>query len=304
MTFLQIKYFVTVARLSSFTKAAEQLYVSQPSLSRHIKTLENEFGLVLFVRTATSIKLTPAGSVLYNGLSDVYENYIELLEKAQKAQQCLNGSLKIGILDGMNIADFMPLVYRFFYEKHPEVDLKFYNGTFSELISNAYSEKFDIIFTVQFEVERKEGLLYQYITHSKDHIVMTKYHPLANRENVTLDDVKGETFVMISQEDNPESAPLIFDICRKHGFVPKVHYAKTMAEQMLWIEAGMGVSVLDSRTKLKHNPDVRFFEFESHWDPSLVAAWSQENTNSLIPIFMKKLNEVMDIESEGVHKGI
>ncbi len=157
MTFLQIKYFVTVAKTLSFTKAAEQLYVSQPSLSRHMKCLEKEFNVILFVRTSTGIKLTPAGHVLYGGLSEVYDNYLELMDKAQKAQQGLNGSLKIGILDETNIADFMPLVYRYFRDKHPNVDLKFYTASFSELISNVYNGKFDLIFTIMFEVEKKKA---------------------------------------------------------------------------------------------------------------------------------------------------
>lgn len=301
MTFLQIKYFITVAKSLSFTKAAEQLYVSQPALSRHIKCLESEFNLQLFVRTATGIKLTPAGSLLFVGLSESYENYIELMDKARKVQQGLTGYLRIGILDSMNIADFMPPIYRFFNQHHPNIDLRFYNASFSELISNVYNGKYDLIFTVQFEVEKKEGLLYQYVTHSKDHIVMTKFNPLSEKEVVTLDDVKDETFVMISQDDNPESAPLIFDICKKHGFVPKVHYAKTMSEQILWIVAGMGISILDSRAVLKINPDVKFFEFESDWDPSLVVSWNNMNQNPLIPVFIKKLNEVLNIKEEIIH---
>ena len=117
----------------------------------------------------------------------------------------------------------------------------------------------------------------------------------------TLDDVKDETFVMISEEDNPESAPLIFEICREHGFVPQVHYASTLAEQILWIEVGMGVSILDSRTSLKMNPDVKFYEMESNWDPSLVVAWNQNNYNPLISVFLKKMNEVLGLENEDIH---
>lgn len=131
---------------------------------------------------------------------------------------------------------------------------------------------------------------------------MSKYHPLARKERVTLDDVKDETFVMISKEDNPESSPLIFALCREHGFVPQVHYAKTLAEQILWIEVGMGVSILDTRTALRLNPDVKFFEIESNWDPSLVVAWNQNNYNPLISVFLQKMNEVLHLEQEDIHE--
>lgn len=301
MTMAQIKYFVTVAKCLSFTKAAEQLFISQPALSRHIRNMEEELNIQLFVRTTNGIRLTPAGSSLYIGMSDMYRNYIELVKKAEKIQKGLDGSLKIGILDQTNVADFMPLIYRYFSEHHPNVDLWFQGGSFDFLVSELYAGRLDMIFTLQFEIKRKESIIYQYVSRSRDHIVMSKYHPLAEKECVTLDDVRHETFVMISEEDNPESAPLIFEICRQHGFVPQVHYAKTLAEQILWIEVGMGVSILDSRTSLKMNPDVKFYEIESNWDPSLVVAWNQNNYNPLISVFLKKMNDILHLENEDVH---
>lgn len=301
MTMTQVKYFVTVARCLSVTKAAEQLFISQPALSRHIRNMEEELNIQLFVRTKNGIRLTPAGSALYIGMRDLYRNYIELVKKAHKIQKGLDGALKIGILDQTNIADFMPLIYRYFHETHPNVDLWFQAGSFEFLVSELYSGRLDLIFTLQFEIVRKESILYQYVSRSKDHIVMSKYHPLARKEQVTLDDVKEETFVMISEEDNPESAPLIFELCKEHGFVPQVHYAKTLAEQILWIEVGMGVSILDSRTSLKLNPDVKFYQIESNWDPSLVVAWNQNNYNPLISVFLKKMNEILGLEGEDVY---
>lgn len=301
MTIAQVKYFVTVAKCLSFTKAAEQLFISQPALSRHIRNMEEELNIQLFVRTNNGIRLTPAGSSLYIGMSDMYNNYIEMVQKADKIQKGLDGSLKIGVLDQTNVADFMPVIYQYFHEKHPSVDLWFQDGSFEFLVSELYAGRLDLIFTLKFEIERKDSIIYQYVSHSKDHIVMSKYHPLAQKEHITLDDVKDETFVMISQEDNPESAPLIFEICREHGFVPQVHYASTLAEQILWIEVGMGVSILDSRTSLKMNPDVKFYEMESNWDPSLVVAWNQNNYNPLISVFLKKMNEVLGLENEDIH---
>ena len=301
MTIAQIKYFVTVAKCLSFTKAAEQLFISQPALSRHIRNMEEELNIQLFVRTSNGIRLTPAGSSLYIGMSDLYNNYNDMVNKAEKIQKGMAGSLKIGILDQTRVADFMPPVYQFFRDNHPNVDLWFQAGSFDFLASELYAGRLDMIFTLQFEIKRKESILYQYVSRSKDHIVMSKYHPLAKKDHVTLDDVKGETFVMISEEDNPESAPLIFEICKEHGFVPQVHYAKTLAEQILWIEVGMGVSILDSRTSLKMNPDVKFYEIESNWDPSLVVAWNQNNYNPLISVFLKKMNDVLHLEAEDIH---
>lgn len=302
MTIAQIKYFVTVAKCLSFTKAAEQLFITQPALSRHIRNMEEELNIQLFVRTSSGIRLTPAGSTLYIRMSDLYRNYIDMVNQAEKVQRGLAGSLKIGILDQTNVADFMPHIYHYFQEKYPNVDLIFQDGSFAYLESELYGGRLDMIFTLKFKLEKKESIVYQYVEHSKDYICLSRHHPLAKKDWITLDDVKSETFVMISPEDNPESSQLIYALCKQHGFVPPVHFAKTLAEQILWIEVGMGVSILDSRTRLKQNPDVKFYELEdSNWDPGLVVAWNQNNYNPLIEAFVKKMNEILGLEDEDLH---
>lgn len=301
MTMSQIKYFVTVAKCLSFTKAADQLFISQPALSKHIKKMEEELNIQLFVRTSNGIRLTPAGIALYKGMSDIYDNYIELIGKADKIQKGLDGALKIGILDQMQVADFMPQVHRYFKETYPNVDLSFTDGSFKYLLSELYAGHLDMIFTLKFTIENKESVVYQYVGRSDDYIVMNKHHPLAQREDVTLDDLKDETFVMISAEDNPESSPLIFNICKEHGFVPSVVFAKTLAEQILLIEVGMGVSILDTRCNIQLNPEIKSYKMDSNWDPSLVAAWNQNNYNPLIEVFLKKMNEILDLEGEDLH---
>lgn len=301
MTIAQIKYFITVAKCLSFTKASEQLFLTQPALSRHISKIEEELNLQLFIRTGSGIRLTPAGSALYLGMTDLYEQYQEQVRKALRIQEGMSGSLSIGFLNNMNLADFMPLVYRELKEKYPNVDILPKRASFDDLMSGVYSGKYDLIFTVQFEVVEKESLLYQYVHHSEDHIVMSRFHPLAGKEHVTLDDVKDELFVMISPEDNPESSELIFNICKEHGFVPTVKYARTMEEQALWVESGMGVTILDSCCNLRMNPDILFFEIDTNWDPSMVVCWNQQNYNPMISVFVKKMNEVLHLNDEELH---
>lgn len=301
MTMSQIKYFVTVAKCLSFTKAADQLFISQPALSKHIRKMEEELNIQLFVRTSNGIRLTPAGSALYLGMSDMYGSYMDLIQKADKIQKGLDGSLRVGILDQTHVSDFLPLVYRYFEETYPNVDLVFSDGSFKVLLSDLYAGNLDMIFTLKFTVENKDSVIYQYVDRSDDYIVMSKHHRLAKKEYVTLDDVKDETFVMISEEDNPESAPLIFGICREHGFVPQARFAKTLAEQILWVESGMGVSILDTRCNIRQNPDIKSYKMESNWDPSLVLAWNQNNYNPLIEVFLKKMNEILGLEGEDIH---
>ena len=301
MTILQIKYFLTIAQTLSFTKAAEQLYISQPALSRYIRNMEEELNLQIFVRTPNGIRLTPAGSSLYVGFLDLYNHYVEITENAQKVQKGLSGSLKIGILNHANVSDFMPLIYQYFKKTHPNVDLAFYDESFDKLTTGLYSGKLDMVFTLQFEIANKESLVYQYVERSKDHIVMSKYHPLATKEKITFKDLKNETFIFSSPDDNPENSALILALCKDNGFVPQAIYAKTLSELILWVSVGKGITVLDSRCSFLFNDNIKYFEFESNWDPSLVVAWNQNNFNPLISVFLKKMDEILKLENEDIH---
>lgn len=300
MTFSQIKYFVTVAKHLNFTKASELLFISQPALSRQIQSIEAELKVKLFYRTATGISLTASGALLLPGFSSLLNEYDALVAAAQREQDSISGELKIGILEDANISEFMPIVHYHFKDEYPHVDVTFSTGSFEPLLSKVYSGDLDLIFTLRFEVEKKKRILFQHITHSKDNIVMTKFHPLAEKEQLTLSDLKDEVFILISKDDNPESADLIVNLCKANGFTPNVHYAQTLAEQILLIEAGAGVSILDSHCNLKFNPYIKFFEIESNWDPSLVMAWNKYNYNPSIEIFIKKLNELMALDAEPI----
>lgn len=290
MTMTQLKYFVTVANCLSFTKAADQLYVTQPALSRHINNLEKELNVLLFIRTGREVQLTPAGQLLLKGFSEMYDNFSTLLNQAQSIQKGLNGHLRIGVLDGADISDFMPPIFYFFEEKHPNVELSFRYGSFNSLTTELYNGKLDLAFTLHFNIINREFLDFKYVEHTKDHLVMNRLHPLASEENLTLADCKNELFIMISPEDNAESSPLIIEACAREGFKPRYCFASNLYEQMLWVEAGKGITILDNRMQLKLNPNIKFIEMESHWDPSLVVAWNKNNFNPAIPIFLGQLD--------------
>jgi DNA-binding transcriptional LysR family regulator len=98
MNSLQIQYFLTVAQYLNFSKAAEHHYTSQPSVSRQIALLEKELGFELFFRTKHSVQLTPAGKIVYDEFSQLYQKAAAVLEKARQTSRGMDGNLNIGYL--------------------------------------------------------------------------------------------------------------------------------------------------------------------------------------------------------------
>ena len=94
MTSLQIGYFLTAARQMSFTKAAAELYITQPSLSKQITNLESELGVELFDRSVrTKLRLTPAGATLRDFFTRSTEEFNQVLQAAQDENGTLSGTL-------------------------------------------------------------------------------------------------------------------------------------------------------------------------------------------------------------------
>ncbi|MBQ7446756.1 MAG: LysR family transcriptional regulator [Eubacterium sp.] len=307
MTISQIKWFLTVARTLNFTKAADQLGVSQPTLSRQILNMEEELNLQLFIRHGRSITLTPAGRSLEEQWADVYEQYQGAVSTAQQIQKGINGDLRIGILDGTYVSDFMPLIISFFEQQHPYVEIMFENCSFEDLENKLYSSALDIAFTVHFSVAQKDYLIRKHVEHSRDYLMMNRYHHLASKDRVTLADCRDEVFILISREDCLESSELIIDACKERGFYPNIKYAPSLYDMMLSTETGKGITILDSRNMLRFNPYIKAYEMEKmKWDPSLVAAWNRSNYNPAIPIFMKQLDRVIkELEKKkGKEKGV
>ncbi len=292
MTISQIKYFLTAAKCLNFSKAADQLDTSQPNLSRQISGIESELNLMLFIRDGRRLHLTPAGQALSDTLGTIYENYCTAVEQAQNIQRGICGSLKIGILHGTYVSDFMPDITRYFHEKHPEVEISYSYDSFRDLQGKLYNNQLDIAFSTLFSMKDREYLLYNYVEHSVDYILMHKNHPLAKKKTLSLADCRDETFILISPEDCPESSSYIIQECHENGFYPHIIYAHTLYDLMLNVETGRGITILDTRNMLRLNPYIKSFPLiQSRWDPSLVAAWNQANYNPVIPVFMNRLDK-------------
>ena len=85
MNTTQIKYFLTAARTLNFTEAANQLYISQPALSKQITAIESELNMQLFIRSKKKVRLTPAGAVLLKEFPGIEEHYEDVVRKARIA---------------------------------------------------------------------------------------------------------------------------------------------------------------------------------------------------------------------------
>lgn len=287
MNIYQMKYFLVTAKCLNFSKAADLLYISQPALSKQIKIIEEELGVILFVRNSRHIQLIPPALILQKEFEKIYNDYNIAVAKAQNSYQGLSGTINVGILDGTRVGDLFPGVLKYFSEFFPNVKVDMRNYSFMGLLEKLNSGDLDLIITLKFDVIGRKGIDYRIIEKTRDHVVVHNSHRLSNAKYVKLSDFKDDLFVMVSEEDSVESPKLILDAFKREGVMPKVRFAPSIQAEMLWVQAGVGVCILDTRNIMYDNAEVKFLDVDPISDPSLTLAWNVDNYSPLKQAFIE-----------------
>jgi len=298
ITLLQIEYFIAVARHLNFTEAAKSLYVSQPSLSKQIAILEDEIGIQLFFRTKRDVRLTAAGMVLLKEMGGVIEQIENAIEKSKKPDLGENSTLTIGCLDAMDMRTFLPTIIKKFKEKYPNVNLILERHSFKVLREKLINKTLDVIFTLSFELDDSLGILSDVVHKGNGYIVIDKSNPLANRNDLTLSDIKDENFVIISRDESPKGFDSIISLCRKNGFTPKiVKQLPNIESLLLCVESGIGIALLDSNIRMHNSDNIKGFKIEDNFI-EVIMAWKKENMNTAIPLFTNSVLAEAKIEED------
>ncbi len=289
MTLNQLKYFIAVARCLSFTEAARSLFMTQPALSRQIQAMEEELGTRLFVRDKKTLKLTPGGSVLYNGLPEFLKRYEGLMTEARNANRGYEGRLRVGILDVYDISELFPPVVEQFQRRYPQIRLSLERYSLGELPERLYQDKLDIICTYGFSLFDKPDLMTVDVQKYDSCIMLNREHPLAHKNDLTLEDLKQERFVQLGGAVNEEGYQYIMNLLGKGGIFPEIMQVEKMADVLLWVEMGFAVAVTTNRTIERNNPRVviRELAMPEVMGHDVTMAWRKSNYNPAIALFME-----------------
>lgn len=296
MTLNQLKYFIAVVRCLSFTEAAKSLFMTQPALSRQIQAMEAELGTQLFIRDKKTLKLTPGGSALYSKLPDFLREYEEMMEDARNANRDFEGQLRIGFLDIYDASQLFPPVVEAFRRSHGGIHLTMERFSLGELPERLYEGKLDIICTYGFSLFDKPDLVTVNVQKFDSCIMFNRDHPLAQKPDLTMDDLRQERFIQLGSEASQEGYQYIANLISRGGISPEVQYVEKNDDVLLWVEMGCGIAVTSNRTVERYNPKVvirelNMPEVKGH---DVTMAWRRSNYNPAIALFM----ELMEKEAE------
>ncbi len=289
MTFNQIRYFLTVAECLSFTEAAKCLFLTQPALSRQVSAMEEELGTQLFLREHKTLKMTPGGSILYNRFKELMDDYNDAVADARTANLGYEGHLHLGFLDVYDISNYFPEILKEFRNNYPHISLSLGRYSLGELITKLHDGSLDLILTYGFSLYDQPNLVTVNIQKFDSCIMLNVAHPLANKENLRLEDLTGERFAQLRDTICEEGHRYISSLLGKAGLHPDIMWADKLEDVLLWVQTNNAVAITSNRTTDKQNPlvVVRDLDMEEAKGHDITMAWKKNNYNPAIAIFME-----------------
>lgn len=176
----------------SFTKAASNLYISQQGLSKSIKTLEDELGAPLFLRTNSSISLTNYGVILLRYAEELVRGYTKVLTEINAEKNRDKNSITLGFPNG--IANFFPAkIVETYLKSHPDVKIAIKEYTDTEVDEALIRGDIDIGFCVVPIDDKK--LKIQHTHNMNLYFMLSEDHPLAGEASIDLRQLKNDCFI-------------------------------------------------------------------------------------------------------------
>jgi DNA-binding transcriptional LysR family regulator len=196
MELKQLNYFVAVVNHMSFSKAAEKLHISQPSLSNAIKNLERDLGFQIIERNTRNIRLTEAGEVLYDRAIHLLSEMTIVKKEMEEVRLVGKGELQIGMIESVKY--WIPKVIVRYNEHFSEMHIRLTEVLGGSDVKNSlrkYETHAIITNQLIMEVDIETVPLYK----EKLVLVLHVSHPMANRESITLKELEYEPFIISTE---------------------------------------------------------------------------------------------------------
>lgn len=265
----QLTYALAVRDELSFSRAAEKLFVSQPSVSEQVILLEEELGFPLFKRTGRGIGITEPGQIFLHRAQEIMDGFTSLKDLARRLKPGLNSSFSIGMSTSL-VEYLFPLIVDALQSQTPDVQISFMSAMAPKIQSLVMQEVLDLGFTVEFSTKSGHPVLtWEEIAYVEMALFVRPDHPMADRkEPVDLSEIAHQPLIM--NDPSIGYGLLVRSMFKDRGIEPTVvATADRPAAIKTMIRSGMGVAIM----------------------PSIVAA-SEVNTGQLVRLPIRPKREV------------
>lgn len=256
MNDLQIDYFMAVATNLSFTKTSEELFVSQPAISKQISMLEKELEVRLFTRSNQKTELTEAGKLYFDLFSRYKADLINTKLLAAELMGRKKGTVRVGFLEGWDLFNIIPPMIERFRDAFSESEVVINCCGVKELTTSLLTDSLDIAVTMKNTVSRFAEFECRDAAEIGKILMFSAGHPLAGTENLTPKSFRNETFIAPWELEDKLIIEAIASYTRPYGFVPELRFVKNHESLVTCVRNNMGVAIVDDWVWAKNAEDL------------------------------------------------
>ncbi len=269
-----LRSFFAICEFGSLSKAAEQLHVSQSTLTRQMQTLEAEIGGQLLERGHRGVALTAAGHTLLEGMQPVVARADIVISGARKLARGQSASVRIGYL--MSAAnEYLNPALAAFRRTHPETKVHLIDLSPGEQIAALRRGELDMLILGNLNTAIAREFFVRRIAAFPVVVALPETHALAKQEKITLRNLRKEMFVGADPSEIPGFDNWIIQLCRRAGFRPRfVEQASGLTHTLALLVAENAVTLLPALMQASQAPGVIFRPLlgeTAKWD--LQVAW-------------------------------
>ncbi len=267
-TFRQMQIFEAIVRLGSFTRAAEELFLTQPTVSSQIKKLTNVMGLPLLDQSGRSIKPTDAGNDLYQAIRKIFDCLSDLDTRLAGLKGLQRGRLRLAVVTTAKY--FTPEILGDFCREHPAVDVTLKVTNRDEMIDRIQNNEDDLYILGQLPSKLRHLEAHRFAPNPL--IVMApKGHPLCKEANISIERLAKELFVFRELGSGIRDAAM--KAFSEHGIVPNVRMELGSNEAIKHaVVGGLGLTISSLHTLTLEGAsgpiamlDVQGFPIQRKW---------------------------------------
>ncbi|MDI3403305.1 LysR family transcriptional regulator [Streptomyces cavernicola] len=259
LTLRQLEYVVAVAEAGSVTRAAARLHVSQSAVSMAIADLEHTLGVQLLVRQPRGVTPTSVGRRVLSDARRLLSGVGDLRNAAREEHESMSGQLAVGCYSTL-APIVLPPVIAAFAERHPDVDLRFIEGSHDMLQEQLRHGVLDLALMYHYGPEPLapgNDLVRTRVLHTPPYVLLPDGHPLAERDKVALRELQDEPLILF---DLPPGGAYFRSLFAAEGLAPTVRFRTTSFEMVRALVArGLGYSLLSQRTQIQLSYEGRPF---------------------------------------------
>lgn len=289
----RLKEFIVLATYLNYSKAANQLYLTQPALSRHIHDLERTIGAKLFIRDTHNVYLTSVGKFFLSEAQKIVDHYEHSLELVQEMASLAAGEVKLGFL-GAAVQPFLARFYRMFVKKYPQINVYLCANDLDPLIVMLNHNELDCAFVSHVNCNYFSDLASETLLYDQMGIVVHPGHPFAKKSGIFFQELDGMPIISFAKATSPITYDHHKSLFKRMGLEYNiVREVPNIETGLFFVSLNEGFFILPDHMQNMLNGSVFVPIMDECCRVDLNLIWKKDNMNPSLPIFQKEFSDFL-----------